>query len=253
MRSFRCRSDSSATVTFEVVFQEGTSNIQFNYANTIFGGDCISQDYGQAAAIGVQTSPTTGIDWSYDNQGWTSNGTSILWQSPPPSGPNNPLPTLVTMFPASAPLLGPTITLTVKGTGFVFGSFVQWSNSKLPTTYISNTQLTATLPAQLFVPFSLYSFSGSAQITVWNPGPGGGTSNALTFTLTGPGAPSLSSISPSSATAGGFGFELTLQGKNLIGASVYWNGQPLQTFDFDNYSVAARSRRTSSPIQERPK
>src|SRR2546425_725627 len=56
VRSFVCRSDAAATVTFQVVFPEGNSNVQFNYADTVFGDACAFQDYGQAATVGIQNS-----------------------------------------------------------------------------------------------------------------------------------------------------------------------------------------------------
>ena len=235
VRSFLCRTDSSATVTFEVIFQEGSSNVQFNYANTVFGGSCLSEDYGQAATIGIQPSPTTGVNWSYSLDGvfpavLIDGGTSILWQSPPPAGPSNPVPTLTSISPTSAPILSPAITLTVNGAGFMLGSIVQWNGTGMPTTYVSGTQLTALLPPELFVPFSYYSNGVQPQITVSNPSPGGGVSGALPFTINGtPGVPSIASISPSSATAGGFGFYLSVQGNNLLSSTLHWNGQPLSS------------------------
>ncbi len=245
VRSFLCRSDSSATVTFEVVFQEGSSNVQFNYADTVFGDDCSSQDYGQTATIGIQPSPSTGVNWNYSLDGifpvmLTASGTSILWQSPPPSGPGNPVPALTSMSPTSAPLFSPAVTLTVNGTGFILGSVVQWNGIGMPTTYVSSTQLTTLLPPELFVPFSVYSNGLPPQITVLNPSPGG-ASNGLPFTVNGtPGVPSITQVSPSSATAGSFGFYMSVQGNNLLASSLYWNGQPLQSsLVFDNTLMTA--------------
>src|SRR5262249_59521668 len=79
------------------------------------------------------------------------------------------------------------------------------------TTFVSATQLTAALTA------GDTSTAGSLSITVNTPG--GGTSAAVTFTVTNP-VPSLTSISPSSATAGGPGFTLTVNGSNFVSASV---------------------------------
>src|SRR6185295_10089018 len=45
------------------------------------------------------------------------------------------------------------------------------------TTFVSSTQLTAAIPA------SDIANVGTASVTVVNPAPGGGTSNALTFTI----------------------------------------------------------------------
>ena len=42
---------------------------------------------------------------------------------------------------------GPDFNLTVNGTGFVLGSVVNWNGSPLATTFISNSKLTAIVPA----------------------------------------------------------------------------------------------------------
>src|SRR5207249_1389587 len=56
-------------------------------------------------------------------------------------------------------------------------STVNWNGAPLATSFVSSTQLTATVPA------SLVATAGTASITVANPSPGGGTSNAQTFTI----------------------------------------------------------------------
>src|SRR5207247_9884000 len=73
--------------------------------------------------------------------------------------------------------------------------------------------------------------AGSAAVTVFNPSPGGGTSNSVTFTI---GAanpvPSITSINPTSATAGGTGVTVTVSGSNIISTSVLrWNGSNRST------------------------
>src|SRR5947208_9608419 len=52
-----------------------------------------------------------------------------------------------------------------------------FGGTSLTPTSSSSTQLTVTVPA------SLVAIAGTASITVVNPGPGGGTSNAQTFTI----------------------------------------------------------------------
>ena len=238
VRSFLCRTDSSANVTFEVVFQENSSNVLFNYQDTVFGDACASQDDGLLATIGLQPSPTTGVDYSTPGQVFTGAGTAILWQSPPAAPPNNPTPVLTSISPSSAALLSSDLTLTATGSGFMLGSAVQWSGFRLPTTFVSSTQLTAILPATLFQINSLYT-SGGIQISVYNPPPGGGVSASLPFVVLGPGVPSISNISPSSVAAGGFSFSLDVKGNNLYQSQIYWNNQPLQTFVMSNNEVAA--------------
>jgi hypothetical protein len=70
--------------------------------------------------------------------------------------------------------------LTVNGTGFVSGSTVKWNGSARATSFVSNSNLTATIMA------SDVAQSNTASVTVVNPAPGGGTSNAIFFEITRP-------------------------------------------------------------------
>ena len=130
-------------------------------------------------------------------------------------------PVITGLSPSSATAGGPSFTLTVNGSGFLNTSTVQWNGSSLTTTYISGTQLSAVVPsAQIATP-------GLANVSVLNPG--GVTSNAVTFTITAP-TPLISSISPSSATAGVPALTLTVNGTGfLAGSAVQWNGSSLST------------------------
>jgi Domain of unknown function (DUF4082)/Galactose oxidase-like, Early set domain/IPT/TIG domain/Kelch motif len=85
-------------------------------------------------------------------------------------------PTLSALSPNSAQAGSPAFTLTVTGTNFVSGATVKWNGAARTTTFGSATQLTAAIPA------TDVAAAGTAQITVVNPG--GGTSSALTFTVT---------------------------------------------------------------------
>src|SRR3970282_2230101 len=100
--------------------------------------------------------------------GGTSNAT--------PFTINNPVPTITSLAPSSALAGDPAFTLTVNWTTFVSGSVVRWNGSDRTTTFLSSTQLTAAIPA------SDLATAGTAQVTVFNPAPGGGTSNATPFT-----------------------------------------------------------------------
>jgi hypothetical protein len=131
---------------------------------------------------------------------------------------NNPAPAISSLSPASVLQGGSSFTLTVSGSDFVSSSTVQWNGASLTTTFVSVTQLTATVAA------SDIAAAGTASVTVVNPAPGGGTSPAQTFTTNYP-APSVTSVSPSSATAGGAAFTLTVNGSNFVsGSTVQWNG-----------------------------
>lgn len=91
----------------------------------------------------------------------------------------NPVP-VVTLLTPSSQLEGlPGFTLVVTGTGFNSSSLVRWNGSTRPTTYISPTELRATISAaDVLVP-------AVVPVTVFNPKPGGGTSGAVNFTVVG--------------------------------------------------------------------
>jgi len=141
--------------------------------------------------------------------------------TPPP--PGNPKPTLTSISPTSAPVGSAEFTLTATGSNFMSSSVVKWGGSNRTTTFVSATQLTATIPA------TDLTTGGTVQVTVFNPSPGGGTSAGKTFSIENP-APTLNSISPTSATAGGTAFTLTLDGSNFVSSSVVrWNGNSRTT------------------------
>ena len=90
---------------------------------------------------------------------------------------DNPAPTVASLTPANVLVGAGDTTLAIAGTGFLPTSQVRAGTGGLATRYISPTQLTATVPsAALTVP-------GAIAITVVNPGPGGGASNAVTLTV----------------------------------------------------------------------
>ena len=133
----------------------------------------------------------------------------------------NPPPAIASLSPSSAMTGGAAFTLTINGTNFLSGAVAQWSGTSLVTTFVSATQLTAAVPA------SLIASGGSASITVVNPG--GATSNAATFTINAL-TPSISGLSPNSATAGGPSLTLTVNGSGFLnGSTVQWNGSAITT------------------------
>ncbi|MFZ3375029.1 MAG: hypothetical protein WA183_05700, partial [Chthoniobacterales bacterium] len=143
------------------------------------------------------------------------------------------VPTVTSISPASATAGGPAFTLTVNGSGFITTSVVNWNGAPRATTFSSSAQLTAAISA------ADIATAGTIGVTVTNPGPGGGTSNAKPFTVNNP-VPAISSISPSSATAGGPAFTLTVNGSNFVsGSNVHWNSSVLTTTFFSNAQVTA--------------
>ena len=107
----------------------------------------------------------------------SSNGFAPSSTSPVTLIVNQPVPTLTTISPTSATTGGAAFTLTVNGTNFVNASIVKWNAASLTTTFVSATQLTAAVPA------SDISAGGTTTVTVFNPAPGGGTSNGVSFNV----------------------------------------------------------------------
>lgn len=146
---------------------------------------------------------------------------------------NNPVPTLVSINPNFANTGGAAFALLVTGTNFVSSSVVQWNGANRPTTFVSATQLTAQIPA------SDLATAGTANVTVFNPAPGGGTSTVQTFSINNS-VPTLTALNPSAATAGGTGFTLTVTGTNFVnGALVRWNGSNRATTFVSNTQLTA--------------
>jgi hypothetical protein len=99
---------------------------------------------------------------------------------------SNPTPVTTGLSPASTLAGGPDFTLTVNGSGFVNGAVVRLNGADRPTTFVSTVQVTAAIPA------ADIAAPGTASITVFNPAPGGGASNAQALTVTqGGGTPGL--------------------------------------------------------------
>lgn len=78
---FECL-DSTKTVTFQIVFFEDREDILFNYADVTLGGACSSRDRGAKATIGIQVSPGSATQYSFDTAN-VSNGTALSWTLPP--------------------------------------------------------------------------------------------------------------------------------------------------------------------------
>jgi hypothetical protein len=135
----------------------------------------------------------------------------------------NPKPTITSLVPSGALAGGAGFPLTVNGTGFVNSSVVDWAGSPRTTTFVSDIEIQATINA------ADIAKAGTFKVTVTNPAPGGGTSAASNFVVDNP-APTLTSISPDSATHGGAAFPLTATGTGYDSVSVIeWNAKKLTT------------------------
>lgn len=132
-------------------------------------------------------------------------------------------PTVTSISPNSTTAGGGSFTLTVNGDGFVPTSKVQWFGADRPTTFVSATQLRATINA------SDIAFAQVLKVRVVTPPPGGGTSNEVDFTINNP-VPTIESLSPNVRAAGSGAFTLTVTGKNYVSTSkISWKGIPRAT------------------------
>ena len=139
----------------------------------------------------------------------------------------NPLLHISSITPSSATVGGPAFPLTVNGTGFITGATVNFgSNPAITPSSVTSTQIVATIPA------TDIATAGTANVTVTSPA-GGGTSNAQTFTINNP-APTVTSLSPTSATAGGAAFTLTVNGTGFVSTSVVKFNGAAKTTTFVN-------------------
>jgi hypothetical protein len=146
----------------------------------------------------------------------------------------NPAPVTGSLSPASANARGATFTLSVYGSGFVSTSVIRWNGADRQTSYVSATRLKTTIPA------ADLAVAGTATVTVYNPAPGGGISNALLFTINDPPAPTLSGRTPTSVFAGGPDFTLTVIGSGFVSDSVVrLNGVPRTTTFVSSTKLAA--------------
>ena len=143
------------------------------------------------------------------------------------------VPLIANMSPASALAGSPDLTVTINGTQFTASASVLWNGAALQTVVVSSTQLSAVIPA------SDLTALATAQVTVLNPGAGGGSSSAVTFAV-GPRVPSITNMSPTSALAGSPDITVTINGSNFTGASaVLWNGAARQTVVVSSMQLSA--------------
>ena len=108
------------------------------------------------------------------------------------AGPS-PTPVLTSLSPNRGIVDITCLVVTANGSGFVTTSVLRWNGADRPTTYVSASQLKATLSANNLATMS------TGQATVFSPSPGGGTSAALPFTI---GAAPVLTVSATSVAPG---------------------------------------------------
>jgi WD40-like Beta Propeller Repeat len=158
----------------------------------------------QAATFESSTSLQVSVPASYAAN---AGSLQVVVMNPPPDGGSsntfalniaNPVPSIVSLSPTSGQAGGTSTALTLTGTGFVADSGIVINGVGRTTSFASSTQLRTQLVASDFVA------GGIDQVMVVNPGPGGGTSNTLTFAVnptSSAGLPVLVDVAPDGSPA----------------------------------------------------
>jgi subtilase family protein/fervidolysin-like protein/List-Bact-rpt repeat protein len=145
---------------------------------------------------------------------------------------SHPVPSLTGLSPAGVLVPAAGFTLTVTGSDFVTGSVIRWNGSDRATTVLDSMHATAAIPD------SDLADGGLAQVTIFNPAPGGGNSNALTITLENR-VPTVTQLQPFTAAVG-VAFALQVNGTNFVRSSVVrWNGIDQPTAFISNTQLTA--------------
>lgn len=132
-------------------------------------------------------------------------------------------PQISSLAPASATRNAAAFTLTVNGTNFVQGATLRWDGTDRPTTFISSTQLQATIST------SDLATARIVPISVANPGMSSTPSTSLDFAVNNP-VPVLTGAKLSSAVAGSSTQALIINGQGFVsGSVVLWNGTEYAT------------------------
>jgi 6-phosphogluconolactonase len=161
------------------------------------------------------------------------------------SGGSNSVPTIQVLSPSCAPAGEQFVDsvdnlLTVVGQNFVASSVVRWNGSDRPTT--SNGSING-LIAQISA--SDIATAGTAAVTVFNPGPDGGSSNSLAFTITaGAIDPQSIAVDPTGKFAyvmnsgcdGGVGSYVSMYTINPTTGALASIGPPVTTYGYSLYA-----------------
>ncbi len=133
----------------------------------------------------------------------------------------NPLPAITSLSPSAVVAGSGAANVTINGSGFIASSAAFFNGASRTTTYVSPTQLTIALTS------ADTTTGGNYPITVTNPTPGGGTSNAVNLGVGSP-VPAVSALSPCGVVAGAASFNLSITGSGFVsGSTATFNGVPV--------------------------
>jgi hypothetical protein len=136
------------------------------------------------------------------------------------------LPSLTSVSPNSVTAGGSSFQLTANGSGFTANSVIRWNGANRTTTFLSSTQLRTTISA------SDIASSGSASVSVFTSGTGGGSSpQTLTVSITPP------------PVIGGFTDEFNRPDSDVLGNN--WVEKTASAFFLVNGSAAKQAVSTN--------
>jgi subtilase family serine protease len=219
--SANCNSSKGNSVASSCVFYditEGDMDVPcqinpFTLKGTLFNCYAPQGTFGVLSLSNSSYKPAYGTQtgWDFATGLGSVNATNLVnnWLSSVPFQLN-------AISPDSVAVGAGATSISVGGSGFSSQSQVQFAangtHTALATTFISQSQLSASIPA------SLLQTAGTAQVSVSDP-TRQSPSSAVTFTVT-LAPPVISALAPASAVAGGAAFTLTVTGSNFTSGAV---------------------------------
>lgn len=157
---------------------------------------------------------------------------------------DNLQPAINYLNPQGVPAATGSYSMTVRGTGFSTSTKVRWNGQERPTSFVDSNEVIVTISAADIAAAQLEAADDqvtaaaldanqAAGITVFNPAPGGGGSNATRFAVLEAGqnpAPSITQLLPASIIEQGAeaaGLTIKVAGLNFLESTqAFWNGKP---------------------------
>ena len=211
---------STSAVTVSNMTITGTNSANFAF----FGFPCTGTiSGGQTCEMYMTFTPSSMMNLSA-TLAITETGVTGTINIPLQGTGGNPIPVVTSLSPPTVYVNSPSTTITFNGSGFLSSTvaFLQGTNTALPTTFVSATQIKAQIPD------TALSNTGQLFLYVANPAPGGGTASTSVEVISQ--LPIINGTTPSSVVAGTASEPVVLNGQNFAaGAQVEWNGTKIPT------------------------
>jgi hypothetical protein len=172
--------------------------------------------YGSGGGTSGVTAPSNSGVYTATTTARISDGgilTNIV--SHPTITVNNPVPVLTSISPTSTIVGGSSFVLTANGSSFISSSVINWNGLPLTTTFISSSQIAATVPS------GNIASTGTSTVAVFTGTPGGGTSSAQIFTVNKANQATLTTVATPSTVQYGATSTLSSTGGSGTGAVTF--------------------------------